>query len=96
MDGPIEEPLTTLVELKDQGLIRHIGLSNVTAKQVTEAQAITEIACVQNFYNVAQRKDDPFIADLALKGSLMFRFSRWEGSLHCNRRPSTQPQRHSK
>jgi pyridoxine 4-dehydrogenase len=67
-EGSIEEPLTVLVELKRQGLIRHIGLSNVTAKQVAEAQAITEIVCVQNFYNVAQRKDDAFIEDLASQG----------------------------
>ena len=64
----IEEPLTVLAELKRQGLIRHIGVSNVTAKQVAEAQAITEIVCVQNFYNVAQRKDDALIADLASQG----------------------------
>lgn len=57
-----------LAELKRQGLIRHIGLSNVTAKQVAEAQAITEIVCVQNFYNVAQRKDDAFIDNLASQG----------------------------
>jgi pyridoxine 4-dehydrogenase len=67
-EGSIEEPLATLAELKRQGLIRHIGLSNVTAKQVAEAQAITEIVCVQNFYNVAQRKDDALIADLASQG----------------------------
>ena len=67
-EGSIEEPLTVLAELKTQGLIRHIGLSNVTAKQVAEAQAITEIVCVQNFYNVAQRKDDAFIDDLASQG----------------------------
>ncbi len=67
-EGSIEEPLTVLVELKRQGLIRHIGLSNVTAKQVAEARAITEIVCVQNFYNVAQRKDDAFIDDLASQG----------------------------
>jgi pyridoxine 4-dehydrogenase len=67
-EGSIEEPLTVLAELKRQGLIRHIGLSNVTAKQVAEAQAITEIVCVQNFYNVAQRKDDAFIDDLAAQG----------------------------
>src|SRR6201993_686368 len=67
-DGSIEEPLTVLAELKRQGLIRHIGLSNVTAKQVAEAQTITEIVCVQNFYNVAQRKDDAIIDDLALQG----------------------------
>jgi len=64
-EGSIEEPLTALAELKRQGLIRHIGLSNVTPKQVAEVQAIVEIVCVQNFYNVAQRKDDAFIDDLA-------------------------------
>src|ERR1700751_1129013 len=67
-EGSIEEPLTVLAELKQQGLIRHIGLSNVTAKQVAEAQAITQLVCVQNFYNVAQRKDDAFIDDLASQG----------------------------
>ena len=67
-EGSIEEPLTVLAELKRQGLIRNIGLSNVTAKQLTEAQAITEVVCVQNFYNVAQRKDDAFINDLASQG----------------------------
>jgi aryl-alcohol dehydrogenase-like predicted oxidoreductase len=67
-EGSIEEPLTVLAELKRQGLIRNIGLSNVTAKQVAEAQAITEIVCVQNFYNVAQRKDDALIEDLASQG----------------------------
>jgi aryl-alcohol dehydrogenase-like predicted oxidoreductase len=67
-EGSIEEPLTVLVELKRQGLIRHIGLSNVSPKQFAEAQAITEIVCVQNFYNVAQRKDDAFIDDLAAQG----------------------------
>ena len=67
-EGSIEEPLTVLAELKRQGLIRHIGLSNVTPKQLAEAQTITEIVCVQNFYNVAQRNDDAFIDDLAAQG----------------------------
>jgi aryl-alcohol dehydrogenase-like predicted oxidoreductase len=67
-EGSIEEPLTVLAELRREGLIRHIGLSNVTPKQLTEAQTITEIVCVQNFYNVAQRKDDSFIGDLASQG----------------------------
>jgi len=67
-EGSIEEPLTVLAELKRQGLIRHIGLSNVTAKQVAEGQAITEIVCVQNFYNVAQRKGDAFIDNLGSQG----------------------------
>jgi pyridoxine 4-dehydrogenase len=64
----IEQPLTVLAELKRQGLIRHIGLSNITPKQLSEAQTITEIVCVQNFYNVAQRKDDALIDDLAAQG----------------------------
>jgi aryl-alcohol dehydrogenase-like predicted oxidoreductase len=64
-EGSIEEPLTALAELKRQGLIRHIGLSNVTPRQLQEAQKITEIVCVQNFYNVARRGDDPFIDELA-------------------------------
>jgi pyridoxine 4-dehydrogenase len=67
-EGSIEQPLTVLVELKRQGLIRHIGLSNITRKQLLEAQTITEIVCVQNFYNVAHRKDDAFIDDLAAQG----------------------------
>jgi aryl-alcohol dehydrogenase-like predicted oxidoreductase len=60
--------LTVLVELKRQGLVRHIGLSNITPKQLSEAQTITEIVCVQNFYNVARRSDDAFIDDLAAQG----------------------------
>jgi aryl-alcohol dehydrogenase-like predicted oxidoreductase len=67
-DQPFEEPLTALAELKQQGLIRHIGLSTVSAKQLAEAQAITEIVCIQNFYNVAQRTDDGFIDALAAQG----------------------------
>jgi pyridoxine 4-dehydrogenase len=64
----IEEPLTVLAELKRKGLIRHIGLSNITPKQLAEAETITEIVCVQNFYNVAHRSDDAFIDDLAAEG----------------------------
>jgi aryl-alcohol dehydrogenase-like predicted oxidoreductase len=67
-EGSIEESLNVLVELKRQGLIRHIGLSNITSKQFAEAQSITDIVCVQNFYNVAQRRDDAFIDDLAAQG----------------------------
>jgi pyridoxine 4-dehydrogenase len=67
-DGSIEEPLAALVELKNRGLIGHIGLSNITPQQLAEAQRITEIVCVQNFYNVAQRKDDAFIDALAQQG----------------------------
>ena len=67
-EGSIEEPLTVLAELKQQGLIRHLGVSNVTPGQLAEAQAITEIVCVQNMYNVAKRNDDAFIQDLAAQG----------------------------
>jgi aryl-alcohol dehydrogenase-like predicted oxidoreductase len=67
-EGSIENPLTVLAELKRQGLIRHIGLSNITPKQLSEAQIITEIVCVQNSYNVARRNDDAFIDDLAGQG----------------------------
>ena len=67
-DESIEEPLTALAELKRQGLIRHLGLSNVSPRQLAEAQKISEIACVQNFYNVANRGDDGFIEELASQG----------------------------
>ena len=67
-EGSIAEPLTVLAELKRQGLIRHLGLSNVTPKQLAEAQTITEIVCVQNLYNLAHRNDDAFIDDLAAQG----------------------------
>ena len=67
-EGPIEEPVTVLAELKHQGLIRHTGLSNVTPKQLAAAQTITDIVCVQNLYNVAHRNDDGFIDDLPAKG----------------------------
>jgi aryl-alcohol dehydrogenase-like predicted oxidoreductase len=67
-EGSIEEPLTVLMELKRQGLIRHLGLSNVSPDQLAEAQAITEIVCVQNLYNLAHRDDDGFIDDLARRG----------------------------
>src|SRR5580658_3099357 len=59
--GSIEEPLTALAELKQQGLIRHLGLSNISSEQLVEAQTITEIVCVQNLYNVARREDDGLI-----------------------------------
>jgi aryl-alcohol dehydrogenase-like predicted oxidoreductase len=64
-EGSIEAPLTTLAELQRQGLIRHLGLSNVSPRQFAEAQTIAPIVCVQNLYNIAQRSDDAFIDDLA-------------------------------
>ena len=63
-EGSIGEQVTVLADLKRQGLIRHIGLSNVTATQVAEAQAITDIVCVQNNYNLAHREDDALIDEL--------------------------------
>jgi pyridoxine 4-dehydrogenase len=67
-EGSIEEPLSALAELKWRGLIRHIGLSTITPRQLQEAQRITEIVCVQNLYNVAHRDDDAFIDALAQQG----------------------------
>jgi aryl-alcohol dehydrogenase-like predicted oxidoreductase len=67
-EASIEEPLTVLAELKRQGRIRHLGLSNVSPKQFEQALAITEIVCVQNFYNLAHRDDDAFIDYLASRG----------------------------
>ena len=64
-EGSIEEPLTVLAELQHQGLVRHLGLSNVTSRQLAEAQKISRIVCVQNLYNVAHRDDDAFIDELA-------------------------------
>jgi len=64
----IEEPLTVLAELQQQGLIGQLGLSNISPVQFAEGQKIAEIVCVQNFYNVAQRSDDAFIKDLAKQG----------------------------
>ncbi|MFZ6646536.1 oxidoreductase [Undibacterium sp. TJN25] len=64
----IAEALATLVRLKEEGLIRHIGLSNVDAQQVAEAQQITDIVCVQNQYNLAYRGDDALIGALAAQG----------------------------
>ncbi|MBL1116436.1 aldo/keto reductase family oxidoreductase [Streptomyces sp. 110] len=66
--GSLAEPFEALVELQQQGLIRHLGVSNATAEQVAEAQAIAPIVCVQNMYNLAYRQDDELIDDLSAKG----------------------------
>ncbi|MFF1924069.1 aldo/keto reductase family oxidoreductase [Streptomyces sp. NPDC058221] len=66
--GSLAEPFEALVELQQQGLVRHLGVSNVTAEQVAEAQTIAPIVCVQNMYNLAHRQDDELIDDLAAKG----------------------------
>ena len=67
-EGSIAEPLTVLADLQRQGVIRHIGLSNITPAQFAEAQSIAKIVCVQNQYNVAHREDDRFIDDLNAQG----------------------------
>jgi pyridoxine 4-dehydrogenase len=67
-EGPIEAPLTVVADLQRQGLVRHVGLSNVTSTQIEEGRRICEIVCVQNMYNVAHREDDALIDDLARAG----------------------------
>lgn len=67
-EGSLEAPLTALAELRDEGLIRHIGLSNVTMRQVKDARRIMPIACVQNMYNLVHRNDDAMIDMLARDG----------------------------
>jgi pyridoxine 4-dehydrogenase len=67
-EGSIAGQVTVLADLRSKGLIRHIGLSNVTAAQIAEAQTITDIVCVQNNYNLAHREDDALIDDLARQG----------------------------
>jgi pyridoxine 4-dehydrogenase len=67
-EGSIEEPITVLAELQQKGLIRHIGLSNVTAAQIAEGRQIAPIICVQNMYNLVQRSDEALIDDLAHDG----------------------------
>jgi pyridoxine 4-dehydrogenase len=67
-EGSIEERFTALADLQRQGLIRHLGLSNVTSAQVAEAERIAEVVCVQNHYNLVHRDDDALIDELARKG----------------------------
>ncbi|MDB6044759.1 MAG: oxidoreductase protein [Gammaproteobacteria bacterium] len=67
-EGSLEGPLTVLADLQRKGLVRHIGLSNVTPAQIAEGRRICQIACVQNYYNLAHRADDALIDDLALQG----------------------------
>jgi aryl-alcohol dehydrogenase-like predicted oxidoreductase len=68
-DGSLEEPLTVLADLQRQGLVRNIGLSNVTPAQIAEGRRLCPIACVQNMYNLAHRDDDALIDDLARHGT---------------------------
>ena len=66
--GPIAEPFRVLAEMQQQGLIKHLGVSNVTPEQIAEAQSIAPVVCVQNFYNIANRQDDSLIDSLARQG----------------------------
>ena len=67
-DGPVEAPLTVLADLQRQGVVRHIGLSNVTSNQIEQGRRICDIVCVQNLYNVAHREDDALVDELARAG----------------------------
>jgi len=67
-EGSIEKPFTALAELQHKGLVRHLGLSNVTSKQVAEAQRIAPVVCVQNQYNLVQRADEALVDELGKKG----------------------------
>ena len=67
-EGSLEQPLTILAELQHQGLIKHLGVSNVTTAQVAQARGLAEIVCVQNAYNIAQRGDDALIDELSAAG----------------------------
>ncbi len=67
-EGPLEEQFTALAALQQQGLIRHLGLSNATANQVKQAQAIAPVVCVQNLYNLVHREDEALVEDLAAQG----------------------------
>src|SRR5215475_14133955 len=68
-EGSLEAPLYILADLQRKGLVRHIGLSNVTPTQIAEGRKICEIVCVQNFYNLAHRDDDALIDDMAAHGT---------------------------
>ena len=68
IDQPLEEQFTTLAKLREQGLIRHLGVSTVTGGQIKEAQAIAPVVCVQNEYNLVQRRDDALVEQLAAEG----------------------------
>jgi aryl-alcohol dehydrogenase-like predicted oxidoreductase len=69
VEGSLDAPLEIMADLQRQGLIRHIGLSNVTARQIEDGRKIVEIVCVQNQYNLAHRQDDALINALAARGT---------------------------
>ena len=94
-EGSIEKEVTALAELQRQGLVRHIGLSNVTSAQVAEAQGIAKIVCVQNQYNVVHREDDTLVDELAGKGIAYVPLSRLAGSRRFNRQGCRRSPRRS-
>lgn len=83
-EGSIEASLTVLAEMQQQGLVKHIGLSNVTPTQVAEARKIVEIVCVQNEYNIAHRADDAMIEALARDGIAYVPFFPLGALRRCN------------
>lgn len=94
MDAPTDEPVgeefTVLAELQQQGLIRHLGLSNASSAQLTEAQAIAPVVTVQNLYNVANRHDDELVDRCAAEGIAFVPFSRSAASHRCRQTRSTR------
>ncbi|WP_328797019.1 aldo/keto reductase [Luteimonas deserti] len=86
VDGALEAPLTALAELQQRGLVRHVGLSNVTRRQVEDAARICDIVCVQNLYNLVPREDDALIDQTARRGITYVPFSPLVDSRLCSRR----------
>ena len=82
--GSIAEPFTVLAEMQQEGLIKHLGVSTVNAAQIAEAQSITPIVCVQNFYNIAHRQDDSLIDSLAEQGIAYVPYFPLGGFHRCN------------
>jgi aldo/keto reductase family protein len=87
--GSLAEPFTTLAQLREQGLIRHLGVSGVSSEQLTEARSIAPVVCVQNLYNVTRRADDELVDRCARQASRTRRSSRRAGSCRCSRGCST-------
>ena len=83
-EGSIVGPMSVLASMQREGLVRNIGLNNVSPQQYEEGREIAKIVCAQNHYNVAHREDDTFIDQLEAVGWRMFQFSRWEVSRPCN------------
>ena len=88
--GSIAEPFTVLAELRRQGLIRHLGVSNVSAEQLTEARSIAQVVCVQNNYNVATRNDRELVDRCAREGIAYTPFFPSEGLRRCSQRCSSR------